>query len=244
MLFALFIVICIIVWAVFFRSPANCSDGIKNGNEIGLDCGGSCKNVCKEEVVPLTTLWSKFFPLRDGAVNVAALVENQNANFAIPRLEYNFKIYDKDNILITERAGVTFANTKERFLVLESNIQVGERIPARAFVEFRESRWERYTKAFGPLPLVLKQESLIGGDTPSLKARIDNNGLKTLYDLTILSLVVDKNENALGVSSTFINSLSAGKSQSIQFAWPHAFVGEPIAASLYPRINRTLEVVK
>ncbi len=197
--------------------------------------------VCKEEVVPLVTLWSKAFALRKGEVNVAALVENQNPRFSIPKLAYNFKLYDKDNILITERSGVTFANANERLLIFESQIAVGERIPVRAFIEFRPPLWERLKKAQGQLPVSVRQQQLVQGDAPQLTARMQNNGVRPLYDLTVLALIVDKDEDAVAVSSTFVNTLPAGSDSELTFTWPAAFNREAVAASLYPRIDRTKE---
>ena len=238
-LITFFAVISVFVWFFFVRSPASCSDGVKNENELGVDCGGACKAVCKEEAVPLTTIWSKVFPVRQGLVSAAALIENPNGRFSLPKLAYNFRIYDKDNVVITERKGVTFANANERFLILEPNISVGERVPMRAFIELSPPDWNRLPHAAVQIPVTIQQQVLGAGDTPTLSARIDNNGLSTLYDLTVLALVVDKDDNAVGVSSTFVNSLAAGATSDLMFTWPQAFINEGVAASLFPRIDRT-----
>lgn len=228
-----------LVWFFFFRSPASCFDGLKNGNELGVDCGGACRMVCKEEVVPLSTLWSKVFPLRSGVVNVAALIENPNARFAVPTLTYTFKLYDKDNILITQKSGRTFANANERFLILEPQVPVGNLIPVRAFIEIAPPTWERLAQTPEALPVKVQQQELVQGDEPHLTGRIENTGARTLYDLTVLALVVDKDENAVAVSSTFVNTLTAGTASTLTFTWPTAFDREAVAASLYPRIDRT-----
>lgn len=228
-----------LVWFFFFRSPVSCFDGLKNGDELGLDCGGSCYKVCKEEVVPISTLWSKVFPLREGVVNVAALVENPNSHFSVRSLRYVFKIYDKDNVLIAEKTGKTFANANERFLILEPQISVGNLIPVRAFIELESPTWERLAKAQDPIAVTVRQTKLVLGDEPRLMGRIENVGVRPLYDLTVLALVVDKDENAIAVSSTFVNSLQAGKGSDLVFTWPTAFTKDAVAASLYPRIDRT-----
>ena len=46
-----------IFWSVFYRAPT-CNDRVQNGDEKGIDCGGSCKNLCTSDaltpVVPET----------------------------------------------------------------------------------------------------------------------------------------------------------------------------------------------
>ena len=36
-----------------FRAEPSCSDNLKNQNELGVDCGGGCERVCREEVVEM-----------------------------------------------------------------------------------------------------------------------------------------------------------------------------------------------
>ena len=42
----------IILYPTFNKAPS-CIDGKQNGNETGIDCGGSCANACLSQVSPL-----------------------------------------------------------------------------------------------------------------------------------------------------------------------------------------------
>ena len=36
-------------WNSLDHFSESCQDGVKNGDELGIDCGGSCPNVCKDK---------------------------------------------------------------------------------------------------------------------------------------------------------------------------------------------------
>ena len=36
-------------WNSLHHFSESCQDGVKNGDELGIDCGGSCPNVCKDK---------------------------------------------------------------------------------------------------------------------------------------------------------------------------------------------------
>lgn len=55
-----------------------CSDGKRNGAEVGTDCGGGCARICAAEAVPLVVKWSRSFKVSEGFYNAFAYIENQN----------------------------------------------------------------------------------------------------------------------------------------------------------------------
>lgn len=49
------------------ENPASCSDGLLNGTEVGIDCGGDC-DPCEVEMeaVELVGVWQQYFHEEDG----------------------------------------------------------------------------------------------------------------------------------------------------------------------------------
>src|SRR5882724_10820804 len=64
----------------FFYSAPTCSDGVKNGDESGIDCGGSCRNICTSDTLSPVVYWSKAFNISGDNYSVAAFVENPNTD--------------------------------------------------------------------------------------------------------------------------------------------------------------------
>jgi hypothetical protein len=71
--FFLFLLVLSFVYFSFFYKPATCFDGVKNGNETGIDCGGSCSLVCTNDALKPITLWSKAFAVTDDVYNLAVV---------------------------------------------------------------------------------------------------------------------------------------------------------------------------
>src|ERR1035437_3477389 len=96
------LVLAIIASLLFFRfvyRAPSCSDGIQNGSEAGVDCGGSCTTLCSNQTVAPIVYWAKAFNVLGDVYNVAAYVENPNTSSGNPQANYDFKIYDANNIM-------------------------------------------------------------------------------------------------------------------------------------------------
>ncbi|MEK9179526.1 MAG: hypothetical protein AAB893_03605, partial [Patescibacteria group bacterium] len=158
---AFFGVIFVLVYLVFLRRPASCTDGLQNQTELGVDCGGVCEKVCAVEVSPLIKEWARLFKIGEGKYDVAALIQNPNFNLGLKRLDYTFKIYDRDNLFITEKSGSVFVNARDKFVIFETNLDTGKRIPINAIVEFKpDLLWSRVYPKFSKLQITVQNHVL------------------------------------------------------------------------------------
>ena len=118
---------------VVYRAPS-CVDGIKDGNETGIDCGGSCPNLCQNDTIAPIIYWSKAFNISGSVYNLAAYVENPNLDSVNGRATYEFKVFDSSNILIGTRDGQTFIPKNQKFIVFEPGFIAESKVPK--YVEF------------------------------------------------------------------------------------------------------------
>lgn len=239
--FALLIVFATLVF-VFFRPHPTCNDGMKNQDELGIDCGGACSKVCSVEVSDIVVHWARVFKVSPSVYDAAALLENPNIGFAAKNLRYTLKVYDEKNVLVAERTGVTFVNEKDRFVLFEPRIDVGNRIPVRASLVLEPVVWQRLPAKQGT---VVGTELSVSGQrlitTPSLRltATITNNAGVTIAPVAVSAVVSDEKGNVLGVSSTSIDSIESGQSAPVFFTWPNGFAGTPTSIEILPRIHET-----
>ena len=69
---ALCALIIVPVYLVYFVVEPTCTDGFMNGDERGVDCGGSCFLICAFDIAPPTIVWAESFNVLDGQYNVVA----------------------------------------------------------------------------------------------------------------------------------------------------------------------------
>ena len=200
----------------------NCFDNVQNGDEAGVDCGGSCQFLCSFEAVDPTVIWSRAFKITDGVYSVAAYIENQNIN-SETWAPYVFKLYDSANSLIGEREGKIYIQKNKVIAVFEPNINTGGRIPNRVSFEFTQKlNWNRNTKVY---PNLLVTQKVLSGENlrPRIDAIVQNTSLDTAENIELVAIVYDNKENAIAVSRTFIDSLSKDQLSHISFTWPQPF---------------------
>lgn len=93
----------ILIYAINFflkREPVNpCFNKIKDPNEEGVDCGGSCPPCELKHFQSLRIYDQKFIIYPEGKIDLIAHLENPNQNLAIRNLKYQFFIYDQNGLL-------------------------------------------------------------------------------------------------------------------------------------------------
>jgi hypothetical protein len=225
------------VYFSFFRQPASCDDRLKNQDELDVDCGGICKRVCDIEVSPLIKVWTRLFKTVDGKYDAATLVENPNFNLGIKELEYTFKLYDIDNLFITEKSGTVFVNSRDKFVIFEAGLDAGKRIPIKAIIEFKTPTWTRVDPKKAKPLITLQDQQLIEGQIPRLTSELINESIFDLTDMIITAVIYDEDNNAIGVSQTFINYLKKGSTSKISFTWPKPFAVSQPTIEIYPRVD-------
>ncbi len=218
------IVIIIPLFFILYQKPT-CFDGKKNGDEGGVDCGGSCQLLCSFEVIDPIVVWNRAFRTAPGIYSAVAYIENPNLNSEAV-VSYEFKLFNDKNELITTRANKAFIPKNKVFAIFEPNISVGNQAsstPRRVAFSFTEKpAWFRYIPASPDLAVikkVLSNEEV----APRIDAQIKNNSSAPQNHIEVVALVYDDKENAIGASRTFIDTLSNGQAEDVVFTWPAPF---------------------
>lgn len=236
-LFILLIIVIVpiaIVSFVIFYEPPTCFDNKQNGNESGVDCGGTCELLCTNQVTKPVVLWERAFRVSDGVYNLLAYVENPNPTAFVRDAQYVFKIYNEDNVLIGEKTGSFDIAPKSARPVIENNIQTFQQTPSR--VTFSIIGELVYEQTEPKDSLVIIKDEFIENESksPRVKAKIQNISLNTIKDIDVVVIIYDVFDNVLGTSSTYVNQLSSEESKDIVFTWPQPFSDEVSRIELIP----------
>jgi len=239
MLFLVFVVA--IPTFVLIYKPPTCFDGKMNGDEAGIDCGGSCQLLCTARSLPLVSRGDpKVLKIAEEIFSAVALVENPNTSGEIYKASYIFKIYDDSlsSIPIKEIKGETFVPKSSTFAIYEGPFSLGEGAsPSRATLEWVEESfvWQRNEKQV--LELSISGPSLTREDTsPRLDADIENMSLERVSHIDLVALIYDETGSIFAASKTFVDSLDVGESAPIVFTWPRPFEKQAYNVDIIVRI--------
>lgn len=231
-----FFIIALPTFLITYKAPS-CTDHKQNQDEQGVDCGGPCSILCKASATDLLVHWQRAFKVKDGVYNVLAYVENSNLDSGIESISYHFKLYDSENILIAERTGKTFVPAKKIFGIFEGNILTGTRIPTKATFEFTQTPWIKESP--NDLSVAISQQVLSADqDNPRLTATFDNLGINPLYNIEVVAIVYDEDDNAVAASRTIVDQAVKGQSVPLIFTWPTRFANNAVRSEILYRVLR------
>lgn len=208
-----------LVYMGFFYEVANCFDGIKNGTESGVDCGGACVRMCTAEVIPPRIVWAKSFEIVPGQYNAVAYIENANVTASTPELGYTFELLSDGEVVAT-RSGVTVLPPNSVYPIFEGRVFTGGKLvtdtrltlrPADLWLPANVGR-----EQFRTSNIVLSQ-----ADTePRLSVLFDNTALVPAKDVEIVATLFNELGEPITASQTYIDEIGARSSTDIIFTWP------------------------
>lgn len=224
---------------LFYRAPT-CSDLKQNGDETGLDCGGSCQLLCTSESLPLILKGDpRVLKVSNNTFEVVALVENPNASGEIYRAGYTLKLYDsKTTTPLKVIEGETYVPKGATFVIFEGPFTLGEEVvPTRATFGWKEETllWQKNT--LQTPELVVRNLSLSRENTnPRLNATIENNSFESVSNIDLVALLSNETGSIFAASKTFIDTLPMGGRAPVAFTWPQPFSDNVININIIIRI--------
>lgn len=246
--FYLIVVVGIIAFLVIRNAThmePTCYDGKRNGDEVGIDCGGACTFYCRDELQEPKLRWRRFFEVAPGLVHAVAYIEHSYPSAAAQTVPYTFYLYDEKNNLITARSGTTYLGPMGRSAIVETLIPVGNSVPSVARFEFSNPiPWEKISGSFSQA--VIKTDRTLlesfatdasGSVGTRLTATLDNQSRISFEDIDVVAILYDKNDNAIAVSKSVLSSLKAQESATVYFTWPTRLDKDTVRVEVIPRIN-------
>ena len=222
----IFVVISLAAWSVFHKPPT-CNDGRRNQDEQGIDCGGVCSLMCKNNVLDPVILWQRFFKVSEGVYTAATMIQNPNLYSYAANVPYRIRVYDEDGVTIFDREGYMDIYPKYSFPLIEPGIRTGERTPTRMTFEFTQDPvWYRSSEhvegAIDGLSII-NDVILNEVTSPRIDSEIRNDTNAVRQEIKVAALVYDPEGNVMAVSQTVVDTIPPHGSSRVIFSWPEPF---------------------
>lgn len=217
----LLVILSIFFWATFLNTTPNCFDHTQNGNELGVDCGGSCALLCTDLAKDPTVLWARAFPAGENAYTIAAYIQNNNVGSGARSVGYTFQLFDDKNSLVKEQRGSIDLPPVRTVPVIVPNVQVGNRTVARVQFGFTNepvATWKKVDPK--TLPVLHVSEQSLAQDASRLTATIVNDTLNDAKKVTVAAVLFDDSGVARAASKSALSEVFGHSSQTLVFTWP------------------------
>lgn len=221
------------------RVTPTCFDNKQNGDEVGVDCGGSCKLLCSAQSLDIQTKGdARVLKVATNTYEVVVSVENPNPSASILKAGYTFKIYSASSTgPIKIIKNYTFVPKASSFAIFEGPFTLLDLVPARAVFEWDKSTivWENDISVVRD---VKAEESVLSNidKAPRLDSMVKNFSLERVTNIELVAIVLDENDNIIGASKTFVDILLPNESTPIVFNWSSPFMSSSTRPFIFTRI--------
>ncbi|MBY0328885.1 hypothetical protein K2Q02_02210 [Patescibacteria group bacterium] len=233
-----------LIFRQFVNVVPNCFDGRKNGDEIGIDCGGGCQLYCPYELPGPKVRWVRAFQISSTVTQAVAYIEHSNSAAASPYLEYTFKLYDEQNTVIAERSGVTFLGPLGRTAIVETLIPTGSVPVARTTITFTDPiQWKKIPTALITTSIktdrsIIEQYSYSATQRGTrVVAVVQNDSRFSFNTIDVIAILYDKDDNVITASKNLVPRLAALSSKEVTFTWPFPLPTEVFRTEIVARFN-------
>ena len=172
--------------------------------------------------------------------NFLTYAQNPNIGAGTYNARYLFKVYDKNNVLLYQKTGITFIPPNNNFVIFEDNINLNDKVPARTVFEFIGNLiWQKIDSMESNMTVISK--NLINEDTrPKLLVTMKNFTIKLIENIEVVAILFDENGNAIAFSKTKIDSIVPDSTSDIVFTWPEKFEQKVIRIDIVSKVANSL----
>jgi len=220
-----------------YEAPT-CFDRIQNGNEHGIDCGGSCERLCPSAFLAPSVAWTSYEALAIGYYNAAAYIINPNPEGEALNVPYRIVLYDVNGEQIIDMPGTVDIPPHRNTLAFLGPIPVGKRVATKAFFEFTcgdrcMEYWRKKSDTLATLSIGEKNYTEEGSGS-SLLVTLKNTVVKPIGRMSVYAILSDARSNIVGFSKTIVDGIAGLGVVQPAFTWPINRQGKVISIEVLP----------
>jgi hypothetical protein len=233
------VVVLAILFVLFYHSfdkPPSCTDGIQDGGEQGIDCGGPCPYLCTAlEQAPVVE-FTQALPTPTGETDVIAYVENENQNAYALNVPYQVSLYTSgDTLGAAPITGTIDLPPGASVPVFIPNINSGKLVVTSAFLTLDPSviKWQPGS-ASPTVPTVANTTLGSSNQSPEITATLDNPTPYPLSNVKVIIAIFNASGNVIAASQTVLLTIPAQGSAPAIFTWNTPFSSKPARIDVLP----------
>jgi hypothetical protein len=221
----------------FFNITPTCFDTKQNGDETGVDCGGSCTLICGSQALPLIMKGdARVLEIATSTYEVVAHVQNPNPSSKIMKARYTFTLYEaSSSIPVKTVAGYVYVPKNTDFAVFEGPFNLADKMPSRVTFYWDNASLVWIKDAAARPNIEIAEASITNASTsPRVDASVMSSSLEPLQNIYLTALIFDNTGTIMAASKTYIDALNPRETVPVTFTWPRGFKQAPASVTVLP----------
>lgn len=208
-----------IAWLM--RTKPTCFDGLKNGEEEGVDCGGSCGVSCPTPKPDAKALIVKSLQVAQGGTkcDIVASINNPNGTLGAEHIPYTLKWGT------VQKQGEFYIYPSEERYLAEMNLPC--QTDQNPQLEVKDPpEWKFFTGFEKPnLEISNSQFSYPENsyEFAEVNGTVTNHSPFDLKEIQIYAVIKDNTGNVTAINKTTVNSIAVGEKRDFKIFWTHPF---------------------
>lgn len=225
------ILVIALVWGGYFlfRTEATCTDGIRNQDEQGIDCGGVCSLQCAR------TVRTDDLEIRESALLFAGpdrfdallAIHNPNDEAGASSFRYKMEFRDATGATVVAREGESFILPQETKYLLEINVTAPK--ATSVVISFSDYRWQRFSGYQEKPTITVSRKSydpiFSGVGFGKAFGVVKNESRFDFRSIVVKVILRDAGGKPVAVNTTEMRTMASGEVRDFTLIWPTAFPG-------------------
>lgn len=213
----------------YLNPDPTCFDGKINGDEIGIDCGGSCELSCHNEILPIEVKFSRAVKTEENLYDLIAIVQNRNLNKNVRDgvINYTFSIYDKAGLLLKTVSGISVMPVGQTFPIIFQNVPVdltssGNDISRVVTdVGFNSPEWIKVDSVFANNFFTVESTNFEQNrnNISQLSVSLKNLTKATFKNIPVRVTLEDDVGNFMAINETIMAEIKPEGNATLSFTW-------------------------
>ncbi len=223
------------------RPAPSCTDGKRNQNEVGVDCGGVC-GACPQKIVAQDIVVNGAWVIDgvDGRVDVVAQVTNPNDLYGAEHVRYTVEMRDAQGNIVGEATDETFILPAETKYILLPGLTVRGAVTSAALRIAPDVQWTVFHGYQKPRIVVLnKRYELLSSSTAYARVRglVRNESPYDFARLWVKVVLKDAQGVPVAIHRTRMDVMDAGAERAFSLPWPSKITGDVVTVDVEVEAN-------
>jgi hypothetical protein len=222
--FIYLIILILIGYGVYLTiKPApSCFDHIQDGNETGVDCGGSCPPCLPSSSALSFIGYPQILVVNTTTISILARIQNTSSDFGASNFSYNYVVYDSNNKVLASSTGYSFIYpTQIKYIFIPVISVPNANQVSYAQINVGSINWLSQDKFNNSDSLSVTNLVTTSTDSNvSVSGDIFNNGPFNIKKANVLALFYNNLGLIAGASYTEVDNISSLSHQSFTIIHP------------------------